>query len=190
MHIAAAVEKRLTVNAAPTTTMVTSDLNPSIVGNLLFVSAEGGGNRKDCAKGGVADPADHTAGVRIYDVSRSDRGRALMRDITEQVDREAKSFGVQVLDVRLRRLGVLTAIGLVLFAAGFTWAAALAIGLPLGLSSTAQVLPMLRGSGLLNRRHGERAFSILLFQDLSIIPLITIVAALSVRPIRKALRST
>ena len=29
---------------------------------------------------------------------------ALMRDITEQVDREAKSFGVQVLDVRLKRL--------------------------------------------------------------------------------------
>lgn len=29
---------------------------------------------------------------------------ALMRNITEQVDREAKSFGVQVLDVRLKRL--------------------------------------------------------------------------------------
>ena len=48
---------------------ITSQGDPSIVGNLLFVSAEGGGNRKDCAKGGVADPADHTAGVRIYDVS-------------------------------------------------------------------------------------------------------------------------
>ncbi|WP_284349589.1 LVIVD repeat-containing protein [Roseisolibacter agri] len=47
----------------------TSQGDPSIVGNLLFVSAEGGGNRKDCGKGGVENPADHMAGVRIYDVS-------------------------------------------------------------------------------------------------------------------------
>ncbi|MBX3175374.1 MAG: hypothetical protein KF709_13245 [Gemmatimonadaceae bacterium] len=48
---------------------ITSQGDPSIIGNLLFVSAEGGGNRNDCAKGGVSDPADHMAGVRIYDVS-------------------------------------------------------------------------------------------------------------------------
>lgn len=60
-----------------------------------------------------------------------------------------------------------------------SWEAALAIGLPLALSSTAQVLPMLRSVGLLNTPRGERAFSVLLFQDLSIVPLITIVAALS-----------
>jgi voltage-gated potassium channel Kch len=47
------------------------------------------------------------------------------------------------------------------------------------LSSTAQVLPMLRSSGELNTPYGERAFSILLFQDLSLIPLITIIAAMS-----------
>lgn len=48
---------------------ITSQGDPSIVGNLLFVSAEGAGNRNDCAKGGVSNPADHMAGVRIYDVS-------------------------------------------------------------------------------------------------------------------------
>jgi hypothetical protein len=51
---------------------VTSQGDPSIVGNLLFISAEGNGNRNDCAKGGVKDTADHKshmAGVRIYDVS-------------------------------------------------------------------------------------------------------------------------
>ena len=57
--------------------------------------------------------------------------------------------------------------------------AALAIGLPLGLSSTAQVLPMLRGDNELNTPQGERAFSILLFQDLAIVPMITIIAAMS-----------
>ena len=58
-------------------------------------------------------------------------------------------------------------------------AAALAIGLPLALSSTAQVLPKLRTAGVQNTPGGERAFSILLFQDLSIVPLITIIAAMS-----------
>ncbi|MCY7339672.1 MAG: monovalent cation:proton antiporter-2 (CPA2) family protein [Sphingomonas bacterium] len=57
--------------------------------------------------------------------------------------------------------------------------ASLAIGLPLGLSSTAQVLPMLRGDGDLNTPQGERAFSILLFQDLAIVPMITLIAAMS-----------
>ena len=62
---------------------------------------------------------------------------------------------------------------------GISAGAALAIGLPLALSSTAQVLPMLRADNELNTPVGERAFSILLFQDLSIVPLITIIAAMS-----------
>ena len=48
---------------------ITSQGDPSIIGDLLFVSAEGAGNRNDCAKGGVQDPKDRMAGVRIYDVS-------------------------------------------------------------------------------------------------------------------------
>ena len=64
-------------------------------------------------------------------------------------------------------------------ALGISVPAALAIGLPLGLSSTAQVLPMLRAYNELNTPQGERAFSILLFQDLAIVPMITIIAALS-----------
>jgi hypothetical protein len=48
---------------------ITSQGDPTIVGNLLFISAEGGGNRKDCGKGGVTNAADHMTGVRIFDVS-------------------------------------------------------------------------------------------------------------------------
>ncbi len=48
---------------------ITSQGDPSVYGNLLFISAEGRGNRTDCAKGGVQDPKDHMAGVRIYDIS-------------------------------------------------------------------------------------------------------------------------
>ncbi|HZS62390.1 MAG TPA: hypothetical protein VFA43_24200 [Gemmatimonadaceae bacterium] len=48
---------------------ITAQGDPSIIGHLLFVSAEGAGNRNDCSKGGVQDPKDHMEGVRIYDVS-------------------------------------------------------------------------------------------------------------------------
>ncbi|AOF96835.1 MULTISPECIES: cation:proton antiporter domain-containing protein [unclassified Sphingobium] len=75
---------------------------------------------------------------------------------------------------------VLTAI--IFYSTGFTWGAAIALGLPLALSSTAQVLPGLKSSGRINSPFGEKAFSILLFQDLSIVPLITIIAALSRNP--------
>ncbi len=68
-----------------------------------------------------------------------------------------------------------------IFFNAFTGAAALALGLPLALSSTAQVLPLLRSAGRMNTPFGERAFSILLFQDLSIVPLITVIAALQPR---------
>ncbi|MET0248442.1 MAG: monovalent cation:proton antiporter-2 (CPA2) family protein [Sphingobium sp.] len=75
---------------------------------------------------------------------------------------------------------VLTAV--IFYFTGFTWGAAIALGLPLALSSTAQVLPSLKSSGRINSPFGEKVFSILLFQDLSIVPLITIVAALSRNP--------
>ncbi|MGZ3235310.1 MAG: cation:proton antiporter domain-containing protein, partial [Croceibacterium sp.] len=66
-------------------------------------------------------------------------------------------------------------VGLVYAGSGLSTEASLAIGLPLALSSTAQVLPMLQSAGRLRSPFGERAFAILLFQDLSIIPLLTIV---------------
>jgi CPA2 family monovalent cation:H+ antiporter-2/glutathione-regulated potassium-efflux system protein KefB len=88
-------------------------------------------------------------------------------------------FGLGLLQVALCGLAVT---GVIFGLTGFSVAAALALGLPLALSSTAQVLPMLRSAGRLRTPFGERAFAILLFQDLSIIPLITIVAAMSRNP--------
>ena len=73
-------------------------------------------------------------------------------------------------------------VAILALAARFSLAAALAVGMPLALSSTAQVLPMLQSAGRLRTPFGERAFSILLFQDLSIIPMITIIAAISRNP--------
>lgn len=88
-------------------------------------------------------------------------------------------FGLGLLQVVLCGLAVAAFVALGL---GFTWGAAIALGLPLALSSTAQVLPMLQSAGRLRTPFGQRTFAILLFQDLSIIPLITIIAALSRNP--------
>jgi len=84
-------------------------------------------------------------------------------------------FGLGLSQVVLCGLAIT---GVIWLATSYPLAAALAVGLSLGLSSTAQVLPMLQSGGNLRTPVGERAFSILLFQDLSIIPLVTIVAAL------------
>jgi glutathione-regulated potassium-efflux system protein KefB len=85
-------------------------------------------------------------------------------------------FGLGLAQVVLCGLAVSA---LLYWLVGLSPEASLAIGLPLGLSSTAQVLPMLRADNDLNTPEGERAFSILLFQDLSIVPMITIIAAMS-----------
>ncbi|OYW47801.1 MAG: sodium:proton exchanger [Novosphingobium sp. 28-62-57] len=88
-------------------------------------------------------------------------------------------LGLGLLQVVLCGLAITAVIGVF---TPFSWEAALALGLPLALSSTAQVLPMLQSSGRLRTPFGERAFAMLLFQDLSIIPLITIISAMSRNP--------
>lgn len=92
-------------------------------------------------------------------------------------------FGLGLAQVALCGVALTAAIGLT---TGFSWAAAVALGMPLALSSTAQVLPMLQSAGRLRTPFGERAFSVLLFQDLSIIPMITVIAALSRNPADEA----
>jgi hypothetical protein len=54
--------------------------DPSIYGNLLFLSSESTGNRTDCGTGGVADrvSADRMVGVRIYDISDLANPRKVM----------------------------------------------------------------------------------------------------------------
>ncbi len=65
-------------------------------------------------------------------------------------------------------------IGLLAWAYGFTPTAAAVSGLILALSSTAFVLQLLAEKKQLTTGHGRAAFSILLFQDLAVIPLIAL----------------
>ena len=62
---------------------------------------------------------------------------------------------------------------------GFDWRGSLVVGFALALSSTAFAVQLLRDRGDLNRPYGERSFSILLFQDLAIVPLLAMVAILA-----------
>lgn len=59
------------------------------------------------------------------------------------------------------------------------WQQALAIGLVLALSSTAIVLQTLNEKGLMNTSAGKSIFSVLLFQDLAVIPMLALLPLLA-----------
>lgn len=71
---------------------------------------------------------------------------------------------------------VLAAIAL---AYGNAWQTALAIGMVLALSSTAIVVQSLTEKGLLKSDGGEASFSVLLFQDVAVIPILAILPLLA-----------
>jgi glutathione-regulated potassium-efflux system ancillary protein KefC/glutathione-regulated potassium-efflux system protein KefB len=66
---------------------------------------------------------------------------------------------------------VLAAVGLAL---GFDWRVSLVAGFVLALSSTAIVMQSLREKGLAATDFGRSAFSVLLFQDLAVIPMLAL----------------
>lgn len=62
---------------------------------------------------------------------------------------------------------------------GLPWQAALAVGMTLTLSSTAMVLQSLQEKGLVRTTAGQSAFSVLLFQDIAVIPMLAIMPLLA-----------
>ncbi|HEY7759657.1 MAG TPA: monovalent cation:proton antiporter-2 (CPA2) family protein [Burkholderiales bacterium] len=69
-------------------------------------------------------------------------------------------------------------LGVAGLALGLPWPSALVMGLALAMSSTAFVLQVLAERNQLTTRHGRSTFAILLFQDLSVIPLLALVPLL------------
>ena len=57
---------------------------------------------------------------------------------------------------------------------GQQWSVSLAIGMVLALSSTAIVLQTLNEKGLMKSDGGQSSFSVLLFQDIAVIPMLAI----------------
>jgi monovalent cation:H+ antiporter-2, CPA2 family len=69
---------------------------------------------------------------------------------------------------------------------GLSWNAALAIGMILSLSSTAIVLQTMTEKGLMRSSAGQNSFSVLLFQDLAVIPILAVLPLLSFHPAGQA----
>lgn len=67
----------------------------------------------------------------------------------------------------------------VAFALGQAWTVSLAIGLIFALSSTAIVLQTLNEKGLLRGDGGQGSFSVLLFQDIAVIPMLALMPLLA-----------
>ncbi len=75
---------------------------------------------------------------------------------------------------------IIFVVGLVL---GLIWQSALAVALALSLSSTAIVLQTLNEKGLMQSEGGQNSFSVLLFQDIAVIPILAILPLLAVRAV-------
>ena len=70
---------------------------------------------------------------------------------------------------------------------GQVWSVALAIGLVMALSSTAIVLQTLGEKGLMKSDGGQSSFSVLLFQDIAVIPMLALVPLLALSELTEAL---
>jgi len=81
--------------------------------------------------------------------------------------------GLQMIPTALLLMAALMAFGL-------RWNAALTIGAALALSATSIALQILQERGHMSHVYGKKSFSILLFQDLSVVPILAIVPFLAV----------
>src|SRR5262245_45467991 len=71
-------------------------------------------------------------------------------------------------------------IGGLAYAVGLTdWRGAVIVGLALALSATAIALQILEERGELQQDYGQRAFAILLFQDMAVVPLLAVLPLLA-----------
>jgi len=68
-------------------------------------------------------------------------------------------------------------------AAGHPWSVSLAVGLTLSLSSTAIVLQTLSEKGLMQTGGGRATFSVLLTQDIAVIPILAMLPLLALPPV-------
>ncbi len=90
-------------------------------------------------------------------------------------DMRNKLLGLGGLQVGLTTLAVMG----VAMAFGQPWSIALAIGFIFALSSTAIVLQTLNEKGLMKSDGGQSSFSVLLFQDIAVIPILAILPLLA-----------
>jgi CPA2 family monovalent cation:H+ antiporter-2 len=76
-------------------------------------------------------------------------------------------------------IGTTILIFLLFMLLGWEWTMAVSVGLALTMSSTAIVLQTLKEKGLSKTQAGEASFSVLLFQDIAVIPILAILPLLA-----------
>jgi monovalent cation:proton antiporter-2 (CPA2) family protein len=92
-------------------------------------------------------------------------------------------FGLGLAQVLVTTLGLGSA---AYFGFEQTWQSALIIGFGLSMSSTALVLQLLAERGQLNSHYGRSAFSVLLFQDVAVLPALALLPLLGVATAKTA----
>jgi glutathione-regulated potassium-efflux system ancillary protein KefC/glutathione-regulated potassium-efflux system protein KefB len=90
-------------------------------------------------------------------------------------------FGLGTAQVALTSIGIGAA---AYFGFGETWQSSLVIGFGLSMSSTALALQLLAERGQLNSQYGRSAFSILLFQDVAVMPALALMPLLAIAATR------
>jgi monovalent cation:H+ antiporter-2, CPA2 family len=87
-----------------------------------------------------------------------------------------------ILGMGTMQVGVTSAIlFIIFFLSGFSWQAALAVSLAIAMSSTAIALQTIKEKGLSQTVSGQASFSVLLFQDIAVIPILAILPLLAVQ---------
>jgi len=96
-------------------------------------------------------------------------------------DMRHRLIGLGGLQITVSTLALMAAA----LAAGHPWSVALAVGLTLSLSSTAIVLQTLSEKGLMQTGGGRATFSVLLTQDIAVVPILALLPLLALPPVAK-----
>jgi CPA2 family monovalent cation:H+ antiporter-2 len=136
------------------------------------------------AAGILIGPALHLVGSETRDLQHFAEFGVVMMLFLIGLELEPRALW----DMRHRLLGlgglqiVFSTVALMLIAMAYNqpWGVALAIGLSLSLSSTAIVLQTLSEKGLMQTNGGRSAFSVLLTQDIAVIPILAFLPLLVV----------
>jgi len=96
--------------------------------------------------------------------------------LSRLLDLRRAIFGLGAAQMIVTTLALFT---LALFAFGLGWRGALLAGVALAMSGTAIALQLLEERGDLQATYGQRAFGVLLFQDMAVVPILALVPLLS-----------
>ncbi|MEP2978230.1 MAG: cation:proton antiporter [Lentilitoribacter sp.] len=131
----------------------------------------------------IISPLLHTLGVDVISIQHFAEFGVVMMLFLVGLELEPKmlwSMRSKLLGLGGLQVGLTTILVMgIAMAFGQHWSVALAIGMVLALSSTAIVLQTLNEKGLMKSDGGQSSFSVLLFQDIAVIPMLAFIPLLA-----------